>query len=135
MAVSPKDGFLYGFDRADNKLPDRVPVTKIENAGAPFWPDTETHFCPGDVGGVTPTSEGIVFLGDLCGNFYAVDAATSQKLWDQGLGGAIGGGVITYTADGVQKVAVATGFMSPAWPVQIRTSKVVIFGLEGASAQ
>ena len=44
------------------------------------------------------------------GNFYALDAANGQKLWGQKLGGAIGGGVITYTANGAQKVAVATGF-------------------------
>jgi PQQ enzyme repeat len=34
------------------------------------------------------------------GNFYALDAATGQKLWGQKIGGAIGGGVITYTANG-----------------------------------
>ena len=36
-----------------------------------------------------------------------LDAANGQKLWGQELGGAIGGGVITYTANGAQKVAVA----------------------------
>jgi hypothetical protein len=58
-----------------------------------------------------------------------VDAATGQKLWDQNLGGAIGSGIIPHTVNGVQKVAVAAGFISPAWPVSIRTSKVVILGL------
>ena len=28
MAVAPKDGFLYGFNRADNKLLFKTPVTK-----------------------------------------------------------------------------------------------------------
>ena len=72
-----------------------------------------------------------MFFGDVGGNFYAVDAATGEKLWGQKLGGAIGGGVITYTANGVQKVAVATGFISPVWPVQIRTARVAILGVEG----
>ena len=40
----------------------------------------------------------------------ALDAANGQKLWGQELGGAIGGGVNTYTANGAQKVAVAAGF-------------------------
>ena len=62
------------------------------------------------VSGMTPTAGGVVFFGDVGGNFYALNAATGQKLWGQHLGGAIGGGVITYTADGEQKVAVAAGF-------------------------
>jgi hypothetical protein len=47
------------------------------------------------VGAVTPTAGGVVFFGDLGGNFYALDAANGQKLWGEELGGAIGGGVIT----------------------------------------
>jgi alcohol dehydrogenase (cytochrome c) len=82
---------------------------------------------------VTPTAGGLVFFGDVGGNFYAVDAANGQKLWGQKIGGAIGGGVITYTVNGVQKVAVATGLISPAWPVQIAAAKVMILGVEGSS--
>ena len=208
MAVSPKDGYLYGFDLADKKLLYKTPVTKIENVEEPFSTDKEVHFCPGAVGGeewsspsydprnnliftgdvdwcttvklqtreeivatglgqpwfgerslnpfnlfgkqsrgdgchagvdgfhavdadagvwkwrlksnypilggVTPTAGGLVFFGDVGGNFYAVDAANGGKLWGQKLGGAIGGGVITYTANGAQKIAVATGFISPS---------------------
>ena len=62
------------------------------------------------VGAVTPTAGGIVFFGDVGGNFYVLDAANGERLWGQKIGGAIGGGVITYTANGAQKVAVATGF-------------------------
>jgi alcohol dehydrogenase (cytochrome c) len=223
MAVSPKDGYLYGFDLADNKLLYKTPVTKIENADAPFSPDKEVHFCPGAVGGeewnspaydprtnliltgdvdwcttvklqtreeivatapgqpwfgesslnpfnlfgkqsrgdgywggwlhavdadtgvwkwrlktnypilggLTPTAGGLVFFGDVGGNFYAVDAANGRKLWGQKLSGAIAGGVITYTANGAQKVAVAIGFISPVWPVPIATAKIAILGVEG----
>ena len=46
---------------------------------------------------------------------------------------AIGGGVITYTADGAQKVAVAAGFTLAAWPTKIVTAKVVVLGLDGAA--
>ena len=45
-----------------------------------------------------------MFFGDLGGNFYALDATNGQKLWGQELGGAIGGGVITYTANGAKKL-------------------------------
>jgi alcohol dehydrogenase (cytochrome c) len=47
MAVSPKDGFLYGFDRADNKLLYRTPVTRIENVEEPLSTDKDVHYCPG----------------------------------------------------------------------------------------
>jgi len=86
-------------------------------------------------GGVTPTSGGVVFFGDVGGNFYALDAATGQKLWGQDLGGAIGGGVITYTAGGAQKVAVAAGLSMIAWPTKPVHAKVVILGLDGTAAK
>ena len=227
MAVSPKDGFLYGFDRADSKLLYKTPVTTIENVEEPFSTEKDVHFCPGAgggeewnspaydpqsnlvfvgdvdwcttvklmtreeavavpigqpwtaekslnpfnvfgkftradgvwagwlhavdadsgvwkwrlksnypiVGAVTPTAGGLVFFGDLSGNFYALDAATGQKLWGRKIGGAIGGGVITYTANGAQKVAVATGYTSPAIPTQIRRAQVAILGLEAGTGQ
>ncbi len=86
------------------------------------------------VGGMTPTAGGVVFLGDIGGNFYALDAGNGQKLWGQDLGGAIGGGVITYTAKGAQKVAVASGFTHIAWPTKIVTAKIVVLGLDEAAA-
>jgi len=86
------------------------------------------------VGGMTPTAGGVVFFGDIGGDFYALDSATGEKLWVQDLGGAIAGGVITYTANGAQKVAVAAGFTMLAWPTKIVKAKVVILGLDGASA-
>jgi alcohol dehydrogenase (cytochrome c) len=85
------------------------------------------------VGGMTPTAGGVVFFGDIGGNFYALDAANGQKLWGQELGGAIGGGVITYTANGAQKVAVAAGFTHPEWPTKIVTAEIVVLGLDSAS--
>ena len=73
----------------------------------------------------------VKFFGDLGRNFYALDAATGQKLWGQKIGGAIGGGVITYTVNGAQRVAVATGYVSPAFPTEIRRAKIAILGIEG----
>jgi glucose dehydrogenase len=82
--------------------------------------------------GMTPTAGGVVFFGDMGGNFYAVDADNGRKLWGRKIGGAIGGGVITYTADGKQKVAVATGLTEVLWPTEITTAKVSILGLDPA---
>ena len=51
MAVSPKDGYLYGFDLADNKLLYRTPVTTTKNVEEPFSTDKDVHFCAGAAGG------------------------------------------------------------------------------------
>lgn len=221
LVVTPKNGFLYGFDLADNHLLYRMPVTRIENATATFSTTNAVHFCPGSTGGaewngsaydprtnfiyvgevdwcttvtlmsdralqavptgqpwsgmasinpyetwgkpdpfgqwggwvyasdadtgawkwrarsnypiqsgVTPTAGNVVFFGDMGGNFYALDASNGRKLWGGKIGGAIGGGVITYTANGRQKVAVATGLTEVLWPTDIVTAKVSILGLD-----
>jgi alcohol dehydrogenase (cytochrome c) len=85
--------------------------------------------------GMTPTAGGVVFFGDAGGNFYALDVANGQRLWGQKIGGAIGGGVITYTANGAQKVAVATGFTSILFPTELVTGKIVILGLSASASQ
>ena len=84
--------------------------------------------------GMTPTAGGVAFFGDMGGNFYAVDVTNGTKLWGQKIGGAIGGGVITYTANGVQRVAVAEGLTEILWPTEITTAKIVILGLDENSA-
>jgi alcohol dehydrogenase (cytochrome c) len=81
------------------------------------------------LGGVTATAGGLVFFGDMGGNFYAVDARDGRRLWGKKLEGAIGGGVITYSANGSQKIAVATGLTSVLWPTEQATGKIVIFGI------
>ena len=86
------------------------------------------------VGGVTPTAGGLVFVGDMGGNFYALDALTGEKLWGQKIVGAIGGGVITYTVDGQQKVAVAAG-LTGFWPTEVVTGKVVVLGLDSSATK
>ena len=75
-----------------------------------------------------------MFFGDMGGNLYAVDAGNGQRFWNQKLEGAIGGGVITYMAQGSQKVAVAAGMTSLVWPTEQATAKIVILGL-GEPAQ
>jgi len=80
--------------------------------------------------GMTPTAGGVVFFGDMGGNFYVLDTTNGRKLWGQNLRGAIGGGVITYSVNGTQKVAVAKGLTEILWPTEITTAKVSILGLE-----
>ncbi len=83
--------------------------------------------------GMTPTAGGVVYFGDMGGNFYALDIATGRRLWGKDLGGGgIGGGVIIYAAGGAQKVAVAIGFTNILWPTKVATGKILILGLPGA---
>jgi alcohol dehydrogenase (cytochrome c) len=220
LTVTPKDGYLYGFDLDANALLYRMPVTTVENADVPFSTDKAVRYCPGSVGGaewngpaydpqtnliyigevewcgtvtlqtdaqiqadergqpwpamatknpydlygvmdphekwagwvyasdadtgawrwraksnypiqsgMTATAGGVVFFGDMGGNLYALDAATGRRLWGQALDGGIGGGVITYSARGTQKVAVAAGFTGVLWPTKVATAKIVILSL------
>ncbi|MBU3887900.1 PQQ-binding-like beta-propeller repeat protein [Methylosinus sp. KRF6] len=81
--------------------------------------------------GVTPTAGGVVFFGDMGGNFYALDADTGGRLWGAKIGGAVGGGVITFATPKGQRVAVATGLTEILWPTEITTAKVSILGVAG----
>ncbi len=79
--------------------------------------------------GLTPTAGGLVFFGDMGGNFYALNTSSGRRLWDANLGGAIGGGVITYISGDSQRVAVPVGFTGILWPTKVVTGKIVILGL------
>jgi alcohol dehydrogenase (cytochrome c) len=79
--------------------------------------------------GITPTTGRVLFFGDMGGTLYALDAASGEKVWSANLGGAIGGGVITYDTGQGQKIAVAAGMVSPIWPTPKVNAKVVVLGL------
>lgn len=50
-------------------------------------------------------------------------------LWSRKLDGALDGEVITYRVNGVQRVAVAAGMTSPAWPTENTTAKILVLGV------
>ncbi|HEX4243205.1 MAG TPA: PQQ-binding-like beta-propeller repeat protein [Steroidobacteraceae bacterium] len=81
------------------------------------------------VGGVTATIGRLLLFGDIGGNFYAFDPLTGKKLWSAALGGAIGGGVITYDSGEGQRIAVAAGMTSESWHVPKTNAKIVVLGL------
>jgi alcohol dehydrogenase (cytochrome c) len=59
--------------------------------------------------GTLATAGGLVFSGDRDGYFFAVDAKSGKLLWKSYTGGAIAAGPITYSLDGRQYVAIASG--------------------------
>lgn len=86
-----KTGYLKAFDVASRKwlweLPSPLPM----------------------FAGVLATESGLVFTGDQLGFFFAVDAATGEKLWKFQTGSGINASPITYELDGKQYVAVLSG--------------------------
>ena len=61
------------------------------------------------VAGVTATAGGLVFTGELTGDFLALDAETGRELYRFYTGSGILGGVVTYAVNGEQYVAAASG--------------------------
>ena len=59
--------------------------------------------------GVLSTGGGVVFSGQLTGEFEAFDADTGKTLWHFQTGSGIEGQPVTWEQDGVQYVAVASG--------------------------
>jgi alcohol dehydrogenase (cytochrome c) len=58
---------------------------------------------------VLPTGGGLVFAGDLNRYFKAFDETTGNVLWQVRTNNAVNSFPITYTANGKQYIAVATG--------------------------
>jgi quinohemoprotein ethanol dehydrogenase len=63
-------------------------------------------------GGVLSTAGGLVFQGQLEGEFAAYDAATGDKLWSQNVKSGAASGPGTYMIDGEQYVTITTGWGS-----------------------
>src|SRR5262245_14991887 len=80
------------------------------------------------VAGVTVTSGGGLFTGDLNNEFLAIDASNGKTLYRFNTGGSIGGGVITYEIDGKQYVATTSGVVSGFFGGS-GTSAIIVFSL------
>ena len=94
-------------------------------------------------GGVLSTAGGLVFQGQLSGEFVAYDAATGDSLWSKSVKSGAASGPGTYAIDGEQYVTITTGWGSAyalaagfAYDAQVppMLGKVVTFKL-GASGE
>jgi len=83
----------------------------LKNGGKIVW---QTKTKEALVGGVLATAGGIVFAGEANGHFNAYDAKTGAILWSFQTGGNVGASAVSYTANGKQYVAVASGAAAPA---------------------
>ena len=66
----------------------------------------------------------------LGGSLYAFAADTGQLLWTTRLGAPLGGGIITYKHEGLQRIAVAAGLTSAVFPTATTHARVMVFGLD-----
>lgn len=79
--------------------------------------------------GVTPTAGGVVFTGDLDGQFQVLDARSGNLLYSFSAGGPIAAGPSTYMIGGRQYVAVASGNTSRLiWKVK-GAATITLFAL------
>lgn len=78
---------------------------------------------------VTTTSGDVLFTGELTGDFLAVDSTDGKVLYRFYVGGPITGGVISYSADGKQYVAVASGAATAYWRAPGGAATIIVFSL------
>jgi alcohol dehydrogenase (cytochrome c) len=83
------------------------------------------------IAALAATGGGLVFTGELTGDFLALDAATGSVRYRFDTGGPIGAGVAVFASGGKERVAVLSGQPSrnfPTWrdPGSLR---VLVFGL------
>jgi alcohol dehydrogenase (cytochrome c) len=80
------------------------------------------------LGAVTATAGGFVMTGETNGDFVVLADATGEELYKANLGGAIGGGIITYEASGKQFVAVSAGHNANYFGAQ-GDNEIVVLGM------
>jgi alcohol dehydrogenase (cytochrome c) len=82
---------------------------------------------------VTTTSANLIFTGELLGDFMAIDAKTGDVLYRFNTGGRMNGGVVTYSINGKQYVAVASGAANGFWAVPPGSATIIVFALPNDS--
>jgi len=82
---------------------------------------------------VTATSANLIFTGELLGDFMALDGKTGEVLYRSNTGGRLNGGVVTYSINGKQYIAVAAGNANGFWAVPPASAAIVLFSLPNDS--
>ena len=83
----------------------------LKNGGKIVW---QTKTKEALVGGVLATAGGLVFAGEANGHFDAFDAKTGAMLWSFQTGANVGASAVSYSVNGKQYVAIASGAAAPA---------------------
>jgi alcohol dehydrogenase (cytochrome c) len=82
------------------------------------------------VAAVTTTAGGVVFTGELTGDFLVLDARSGVVRYRFNTGGPMGGGIVTYAVAGKQYVAAMSGRPASFWVgPHAGSATVLVFGL------
>lgn len=78
---------------------------------------------------LTTTATGLLFAGEMTGDFIALDARSGEKLYSFDTGAPLNAGIITYSVAGRQYVAAAAGAASSIWLDRPARAKIRVFAL------
>jgi alcohol dehydrogenase (cytochrome c) len=129
---------VYGFKS------EYIPAPGADKIGVVWGISAETgktvfkHEQRVGVMSLVATGGGLLFGGDVAGNFRALDDKTGEVLWETNIGSPVSGYPISFAVDGKQYVAVTTGpslvamaarRMTPELPSDSGSGQVVVFAL------
>jgi alcohol dehydrogenase (cytochrome c) len=123
--AEPADGWLFGRHDPITQWKGWITAFDAESGNIRWKLQTPKPM----VAAITATAGGVVFTGDLDGQLFALEAATGKELWRQATGKGMGGGVISYRANGKQHVAAATGMNAGTWNIHAGAGRVVVYAL------
>ena len=122
---SENEGFLTAWNPTKQELAWRKPLETRSNSG------------------VLSTAAGLIFQGNILGEFRAYDATTGDEIWKTDLNGGLKAAPSTFEIDGEQYIAVATGWggayafafagidLGENGPLAPAVGRVVVFKLGG----
>jgi alcohol dehydrogenase (cytochrome c) len=129
---------VYGFSSEYIIAPGATQVGSVwaisAETGATQW----KHEQRSGVMSMVATGGGLVFGGDVAGNFKAYDDTTGDVLWETSLGSPVSGFPVTFAVGGKQYVAVTTGAslvamaarrVTPELPADAGGAEVFVFAL------
>jgi alcohol dehydrogenase (cytochrome c) len=127
----PGELFMGGTFKFVRDPPPSGWITSVDaDSGKVRW---RFHADAPVVSGITPTSGGVVFAGDMAGNVYALNSDDGTVIYRHATGGAVAGGVITYRIGETQYLAATSGNVSRLVWGETGLPSVVIFRLGGAA--
>ncbi len=106
---SPDVEALYGVSGVEKITPGKTMLGTVFAVSAETGATAWTFDMTGTALSLVTTGGGLVFGGDIEGNFRAFDQTTGAVVWETNLGSSVTGYPISFSVDGRQYIAVGTG--------------------------
>jgi alcohol dehydrogenase (cytochrome c) len=129
---------VYGFASEYIPAPGATNIGVVWAVSAESGKTVFKHEQRVGVMSLAATGGGLVFGGDVAGNFHALDDTTGEVLWETNIGSPVSGYPVTFAVDGKQYVAVTTGpslvamaarRVTPELPSDAGAGQVFVFAL------